>query len=289
MRTTLGLVYRDRMRGPAVLALTLLAGGCDLVFAPGKGPGAGEADARDGDGPPPPPPDADLDHNEDRDAFPDIVDMCPHVATPDNLDSDSDGVGDECDSQPNIGNQVRLYFNGFGDTFADLVTFGDLAIAGDELVVTATGGVATAFLFDPHAHVEVFTHVVVDEVAGGAPLADIEAIAGHVGPDDDIDGVSCRIGRDSGQPSTTYYELHHAHIGGPDDTLVGTMTPGEFALLDAPIYFRAAVGANEVYCDFAGTQLFDKTQMPILLGRVGLGVRRASVRFEYLFVVGRTI
>ena len=60
-------------------------------------------------------------HDEDGDGVPDMIDRCPHVADPAQLDSDGDQVGDACDRQPSMANQQWLYFTPLmGDADAGL-------------------------------------------------------------------------------------------------------------------------------------------------------------------------
>lgn len=79
------------MRPVAYLALAILAGGCDLVFAPGSGPsvdaGGGGPDGRS-DGPP---------GDRDDDGLADVSDRCPDDYNPLDLDEDEDGTPDACD------------------------------------------------------------------------------------------------------------------------------------------------------------------------------------------------
>ena len=49
-------------------------------------------------------------HDEDGDGIPDIIDVCPHIPDPDQLDSDGDGIGDACDPEPNDPRQHLVRF-----------------------------------------------------------------------------------------------------------------------------------------------------------------------------------
>jgi len=49
-------------------------------------------------------------HDEDGDGVPDIIDVCPHLPDPDQLDSDGDGIGDACDPEPNNPRQKLVRF-----------------------------------------------------------------------------------------------------------------------------------------------------------------------------------
>jgi hypothetical protein len=49
-------------------------------------------------------------HDEDGDGVADVLDDCPHIANRDQANSDTDLVGDACDSEPTIGRQRLLVF-----------------------------------------------------------------------------------------------------------------------------------------------------------------------------------
>lgn len=65
-------------------------------------------DARAGDGPAG---DVVFGHNEDGDAFADVDDFCPHIASATNVDGDGDLVGDICDAEPTLARQTWLSFS----------------------------------------------------------------------------------------------------------------------------------------------------------------------------------
>lgn len=50
-------------------------------------------------------------HDEDGDGVDDLVDGCPHLANPEQLDGDGDGVDDPCDREPAIPRQVLTAFH----------------------------------------------------------------------------------------------------------------------------------------------------------------------------------
>lgn|GEM_PF-7025585 len=97
---------------PVRLALAFAVAGCS--FAPSvattdsaivhdtaqlDGPGSGSGDASSA---------ADYDH----DGIPDDLDLCPHIANPENPDTDGDGVGDDCDPRPGLIDK-RVYWSSF--------------------------------------------------------------------------------------------------------------------------------------------------------------------------------
>ena len=52
-------------------------------------------------------------HDEDRDGIDDGLDVCPHVADPEQLDTDGDRVGDVCDPNPTQPIDHLVFFDGF--------------------------------------------------------------------------------------------------------------------------------------------------------------------------------
>lgn len=79
------------------LALVLAAAACGRVDFGARTIDAMVADAVTG-------------HDEDGDGVPDIIDVCPHVPDPDQLDSDGDGIGDACDPEPENPRQMLVRF-----------------------------------------------------------------------------------------------------------------------------------------------------------------------------------
>lgn len=78
-------------------------------------------------------------HNEDGDLFTDECDRCPHIPTTANTDTDSDGVGDDCDPQPSQPNQSIARFDTFETLAGDWNTVGNAVAMSDQLVFGGTG------------------------------------------------------------------------------------------------------------------------------------------------------
>jgi hypothetical protein len=83
------------------VALVALVVACGRVDFTGRAIDASPADARN---------DALVGHDEDGDGIPDIIDVCPHIPDPDQLDSDGDGIGDACDPEPTNPRQHLVVF-----------------------------------------------------------------------------------------------------------------------------------------------------------------------------------
>jgi hypothetical protein len=107
----------------ALLAIGLLAaGGCNRVFGllevEGTGGDDDGTDANEPDDGIRPPtcwsPET-IDHDEDMDFIPDGCDTCPADPNGAQLDSDGDGVGDECDPHTSSADRIA-FFDGFGET-----------------------------------------------------------------------------------------------------------------------------------------------------------------------------
>jgi hypothetical protein len=145
------------MRGPALVVVVVvvvvlaLASGCDLIFAPGKGPGAASdapipddgvvltTDAFQGDGPefPDAGVDGSISVDTDADGVPDSTDNCVMTPNPLQYNKDDDLLGDVCDPCPHL----------HGSTGADLDLDGDGLGNGCDPRISSPGDTAEFYGF----------------------------------------------------------------------------------------------------------------------------------------------
>jgi len=120
--------YDDAVSPRAILLLGLL--GCGRIGFSVAGAAVEAGDGGDGA----------AGHDEDGDGIPDVVDDCPHVSDPEQIDSDGDGVGDVCDPNPTVARDHIAFFDPFVGPRSEW-TFLDSAatFADDSLIVDTTG------------------------------------------------------------------------------------------------------------------------------------------------------
>jgi hypothetical protein len=98
-------------------------------------------------------------HDEDGDTVDDAIDVCPHVADPQQPDGDQDGVGDACDPHPTQAIDRIVFFDPFVGPRPEWTWTGETpTYSGDRLVVdtrvgarqTVGGRTATPASADTH-------------------------------------------------------------------------------------------------------------------------------------------
>jgi len=110
--------------------VTVVGGGCDLVFSlddrpgtPLDGPSEADTTACTPQSP----------YDEDNDGLMNDCDPCP--ADTDNTDTDGDGVGDQCgDARPMLACEHRAFFDGFDDQDSRLVVTTGITVSSGRLL-----------------------------------------------------------------------------------------------------------------------------------------------------------
>jgi hypothetical protein len=228
--------------------------------------------------------DAGSQHDEDLDGIPDDRDPCPHLSTA-QVDSDHDGIGDDCDIDQNSPGETVRFFT-FETGVTGLVTEGTSSQqVADTLDLDATGGTPSAlYAADSFASARVDVGFEVLGVSGSTN--ELGVLTSHppsaaVGNDD---GDTCYATR-SGS-SQIYLRVFE------DQALVNGMTLGN-AMFDG-IAGRVRVDHSSAMFSCTLDQLSPPhTPATVTMspskgaGRAGVVVRGASIRLTYLYIVGR--
>ena len=80
-------------------------------------------------------------HDEDGDGIRDFCDVCPHIADPDQADTDGDRVGDACDPEPTNPRQSIIVFDPFVSIDSSWTNAG-ATLGSDEITIDARGGIS---------------------------------------------------------------------------------------------------------------------------------------------------
>lgn len=241
------------------LALAALLSGCDVVF----GLERHDVPAQDA-----PPPCTATDHDEDDDCFGDAADNCPTVPNMLQIDSDHDGVGQDCDLHPDEGTDHQLDFASFAEP--DRLTRwmrppSQKWLFGNDRIEFKN---QTPEIYDklldtkPHSTPIVFiARITVDEIRAQHALIGMQANV----PDFTGNGISCSIIRPAAG-GLDFVQIYDDNAGQPlhVEETIGTLAAGQSYVMR----FVYSPNGSGLVCEVltADGQPLAKPSLPALTG-----------------------
>ncbi len=234
----------------------------------------------------------DIRPDHDDDGVPDDLDNCPHIGNPEQKNEDDDGVGDVCD--PGVGTHTIAAFFGFygGDVPPELVPDNPQAwsVADGFARATITGNALTSLTYTPLSNANVFvtTTFTIDAIAPPTMGQNRNVgIAHQHSPAENV-ANACIINYDFNARASTLWLLSTMNAQTIDETAFADVEAGNsYSIITAD-----AVHQNASWLACAAEKTPDQVAIsgaklvPESAGnRVSLRTRGTTTRFDYMFVV----